>query len=101
MPFSLSVIAEAWPIFESGLITTAIFCAVATVLGLVLAVPIALAHFSRAWPWRMAARVLVEIVRDTPFLVQVFVIYFVLPTTGLSMSSTAAGILALTIHGAV
>lgn len=101
MTFSFSIIVEAWPTFAAGLVTTALFCSVATVLGLVLAVPIALAHFSRSWAWRVPAKVLVEIVRDTPFLVQVFVIYFVFPTAGISMSSTAAGILALTIHGAV
>lgn len=101
MTFSFSIITDAWPTFAAGLTTTAIFCSVGTVLGLVLAVPVALAHFSRLWPWRWSAKVLVEIVRDTPFLVQVFVIYFVLPAAGISMSSTAAGILALTIHGAV
>jgi His/Glu/Gln/Arg/opine family amino acid ABC transporter permease subunit len=101
MSFSFAVIAETWPAFAEGLATTTVFCAVATVLGLVLAVPLALAHFSRSWLWRGAARVLVEIVRDTPFLVQVFVIYFVLPPLGIAMSSTSAGILALTIHGAV
>lgn len=101
MTFSLSILAEAWPTFEAGLITTALFCAVAGVLGLVLAVPIALAQLSRSWFWRVPAKVLVEIVRDTPFLVQVFVIYFVFPATGFPLSSTTAGILALTIHGAV
>jgi His/Glu/Gln/Arg/opine family amino acid ABC transporter permease subunit len=101
MSFSFSIIAETWPTFLAGLLTTAIFCSVATVLGLVFAVPIALAQLSRSWPWRVPAKVLVEIVRDTPFLVQVFVIYFVLPPLGISMSSTSAGILALTIHGAV
>jgi polar amino acid transport system permease protein len=101
MAFSFSVLIDAWPTFMSGLITTAIFCSVATVLGLALAVPIALARFSRSWLWRMPAQVLVEVVRDTPFLVQVFVVYFVLPVAGFPMSSTAAGILALTVHGAV
>ncbi len=101
MTFSFSIIAETWPIFLSGLITTVIFCFVATVLGLVLAVPLALANFSRSRLCRVPARILVEIVRDTPFLVQVFVIYFVVPATGIPMSSTVAGILALTIHGAV
>lgn len=101
MTFSFSIIADTWPTFMSGLITTVIFCFCGTVLGLVLAVPIALAHFSRSWLWRVPAKVLVEIVRDTPFLVQVFVIYFVFPATGIPMSSTVAGILALTIHGAV
>jgi polar amino acid transport system permease protein len=101
MPFSFSIIVEAWPTFEAGLITTVMFCSIGAVLGLVLAVPIALVQFSRSWLWRLPAKVLVEVVRDTPFLVQVFVIYFVLPVAGIQMSSTTAGILALTIHGAV
>jgi His/Glu/Gln/Arg/opine family amino acid ABC transporter permease subunit len=101
MGFDFSIIVDALPIFVSGLVTTAIFCSVSTALGLVLAVPIALAQLSRVWLWRAPAKVLVEIVRDTPFLVQVFVIYFVFPVAGISMSSTVAGILALTIHGAV
>ncbi|HTR83213.1 MAG TPA: amino acid ABC transporter permease [Reyranella sp.] len=101
MTFSFSIIAEAWPTFMAGLLTTAVFCSVSSVLGLGLAVPIALAQLSRSFAWRLPAKVIVEIVRDTPFLVQVFVIYFVLPAAGLPVSSTAAGILALTIHGAV
>jgi His/Glu/Gln/Arg/opine family amino acid ABC transporter permease subunit len=101
MTFSFQIIADTWPAFAEGLGTTAMFCSVATLLGLVLAVPVALAQLSRSWLWRVPAKVLVEIVRDTPFLVQVFVIYFVLPPFGIAMSSTAAGILALTVHGAV
>jgi polar amino acid transport system permease protein len=99
--FSFSIIADAWPIFSSGLLVTVTFCSVASVLGLLLAVPIALAQLSRRWWWRAPARTLVEIVRDTPFLVQVFIIYFVVPAIGIRMSSTAAGILALSLYGAV
>ena len=101
MTFSFSIIVDAWPIFASGLLVTIVFCAVATVLGLVFAVPIALAQLSKSPWWRMPARVLVEVIRDTPFLVQVFVIYFVLPAFGMPISTTAAGILALSVYGAV
>ncbi len=101
MTFSFSIIVDAWPIFASGLLVTIVFCAIATVLGLVFAVPIALAQLSKSSWWRMPARVLVEVIRDTPFLVQVFVIYFVLPAFGMPMSTTAAGILALSVYGAV
>jgi His/Glu/Gln/Arg/opine family amino acid ABC transporter permease subunit len=101
MSFSMSVITDNWSIFASGFVATVIFCAISTVLGLLFSVPIALSQLSRTWWWRVPARVLVEIVRDTPFLVQVFVIYFVLPAMGIPMSSTAAGLLALSLYGAV
>jgi His/Glu/Gln/Arg/opine family amino acid ABC transporter permease subunit len=101
MSFKMSVITENWPIFASGLLATVIFCVVSTVLGLIVAVPIALGQLSGRWWWRVLPRALVEIVRDTPFLVQVFVIYFVLPAMGIPMSSTVAGLLALSVYGAV
>jgi His/Glu/Gln/Arg/opine family amino acid ABC transporter permease subunit len=101
MTFSFQVIIDAWPMFAAGLAVTIVFCAVATVLGLVFAVPIALAQLSRRPWWRWPARVLVEVIRDTPFLVQVFVIYFVLPAMGVQMSTTAAGIISLSVYGAV
>ena len=97
MSFSISVITDNWSILASGFVATVIFCAISTVLGLLFSVPIALSQVSRTWWWRAPARVLVEIVRDTPFLVQVFVIYFVLPAMGVPMSSTAAGLLALSL----
>jgi His/Glu/Gln/Arg/opine family amino acid ABC transporter permease subunit len=101
MTFDLSVIVDAWPLFLSGLVTTVIFCAVSSVLGLFFAVPIALAQLSKKLRWRVPAKILVEVIRDTPFLVQVFVIYFVLPAAGVPMSTTEAGILALSLYGAV
>ena len=101
MRFDFSVIINAWPLFASGLLVTVTFCAVSSVLGLCFAVPIALAQLSRRLWWRLPARVLVEVIRDTPFLVQVFVIYFVLPASGVPISTTAAGILALSLYGAV
>jgi len=64
------------------------------------AVASALSRLSRSFLVRLPAIIVVEIVRDTPFLVQAFIIYFVLPAVGVSMSTTTAGILALSIYGA-
>ncbi len=41
----------------------------------------------------------VEIVRNTPFLVQIFYIYFALPLMGIRLNPTATAILALGING--
>lgn len=101
MTFSISVIVDNWPTFTSGLLDTVIFCAASSALGLFFAVPIALARLSKRLWWRVPARFLVELIRDTPFLVQAFVIYFVLPALGVPMSTTAASILALSLYGAV
>jgi polar amino acid transport system permease protein len=100
MTSSFSVIVDSWPIFASGLVVTVLFCVVSGCLGFLVAVPIALNRLSRRIWWRIPSIVFVEIVRDTPFLVQAFIIYFVLPAIGISMSTTTAGILALTLYGA-
>lgn len=101
MTFSVSVIVDNWSTFASGVLGTVIFCAVSSALGLIFSAPLALARLSKRLWWRVPARILVELIRDTPFLVQAFVIYFVLPAFGVPMSSTAAGILALSLYGAV
>jgi His/Glu/Gln/Arg/opine family amino acid ABC transporter permease subunit len=98
LSFDISILVSNWPIFAKGLGVTLQFCAVSSVCGLGLAVLVALGRLSgRAW-LRVPASAFVEVIRDTPFLVQVFVIYFVLPATGIAMSTTAAGLLALSLY---
>jgi His/Glu/Gln/Arg/opine family amino acid ABC transporter permease subunit len=99
MTLSIPVIVAAWPTFASGLVVTAVFCAVSAFFGLLIAVPIALSRLARRIWWRIPAIIFVEIIRDTPFLVQAFIIYFVLPALGIAMSTTTAGILALSLYG--
>jgi len=47
-----------------------------------------------------ALQLLVEIIRGTPFLVQLFLLYFGGPFIGLSLEPMSAGLLGLTIYGA-
>lgn len=98
MSFDLSVIAFGLPIFAEGLINTALFCAVAIAAGLPLAAVLALARLSRRGIFRLPATAFVEILRNTPFLVQVFLLYFALPALGMRLGATAAGLVALTAY---
>jgi polar amino acid transport system permease protein len=99
MNFDLSVLTSNWHFFARGLGVTILFCSVSSVLGLCLGLIVALARLSRSAWLRGSAAVFVEIIRDTPFLVQAFVIFFVIPSFGVSISSTTAGIAALTLYG--
>ncbi|GAB1579724.1 ectoine/hydroxyectoine ABC transporter permease subunit EhuD [Bordetella petrii] len=67
---------------------------VAVTLGLVLAM---LRRVRLRWISAPVA-VLVEFVRSTPLLVQMYFLFYVLPQTGLQMSPLATGILALGVH---
>ncbi|MDC9835009.1 amino acid ABC transporter permease [Rhizobium binxianense] len=50
-------------------------------------------------PARWLVIAFVELIRNTPFLVQIFFIYFALPLTGIRLDSTPTAIIALGING--
>lgn len=74
----------------------------ATVLGMLLAIVLGLLlALARRAPWRMVSwptAVLIEFVRSTPLLVQLYFLFFLLPGWGLRMSPLATGVLALGVH---
>ena len=68
--------------------------AVALVLGLIFAL-------AQRTPWRvltLAAREVVEFVRSTPLLLQIFFVYYVGPQFGLNLSPWTAGLAAIGLH---
>ena len=48
---------------------------------------------------RQAVRIYVEAIRNTPLLVQVFTLFFVLPTLGITLSPFVVGCIALVAWG--
>jgi polar amino acid transport system permease protein len=69
--------------------------AFALVFGLVLALP----RLGRRWnPLSILAQAIVDLIRSTPLLLQLFYIYFVFPRFGLALSPVVAGILGLGIN---
>ena len=72
--------------------------ALAMVLGLAVGVAGALALLSRWRAARAAARVYVEAIRNTPFLVQVLFVYLGLPSIGLRLRPDQAALAAMVIN---
>jgi polar amino acid transport system permease protein len=72
--------------------------ALAMVLGLAVGVAGALAKASRRRWLRGLARVYVEAIRNTPFLVQVLLVYLGLPSIGLRLQPDQAALLAMVIN---
>ena len=89
---------EILPRLAEGLLVTiqatVIGMAVALTLGLVLALARRSHHRLLAWP----TGVLVEFVRSTPLLVQIYFLFYILPDAGLRLSPLATGVLALGLH---
>jgi polar amino acid transport system permease protein len=95
--FDLSVITPYWPLLARGLANTVLFSAGSIAFGLGLGLVLALGARSPRRAIRIPARAFVEVFRNTPFLIQVFVVYFVLPATGVSLGVATAGLLALSL----
>ena len=81
-----------------GALGTVWISAAAIVLGAVIGVAGAVARGSPRAALRAASTGYVEAFRNTPFLVQLFLIFFGLPGIGLRLSATEAGLLALTLN---
>jgi polar amino acid transport system permease protein len=81
-----------------GAILTLQLSAVTMVAGLVLGIIGALA---RSWgnrPIRLAAATYVETIRNTPLLIQIFIVFFGLPSAGLKLDATMAAVVALAVN---
>ncbi|MCZ4093805.1 MULTISPECIES: ectoine/hydroxyectoine ABC transporter permease subunit EhuD [Sinorhizobium] len=79
----------------------AIMTVEATALGFVIAATLGLvlASIRLAFPVAgVAVTVLVELIRSTPLLIQIFFLYFVLPKAGIVLDAFTAGVAAIGIH---
>jgi polar amino acid transport system permease protein len=89
---------DALGAIAQGAVMTVFLIAVTTVAGTVLAVLGAAARRSKYRLLRRAVTGYVEIVRNTPFLVQLFFIFFGLPAIGIRLDPVLAAILAMTLN---
>jgi His/Glu/Gln/Arg/opine family amino acid ABC transporter permease subunit len=94
------LLGQALPTLLNGAKLTVLLTACTLLLSIPTGLLVALARLSSVAPVRAVAATYVEAVRGTPLLMQIYVIYFVLPAAGISLSSLAAGIVALTLNAA-
>jgi polar amino acid transport system permease protein len=87
-----------WPMLLGGAWLTLQLATFATVFGMAVGVLCAVGRRgSVAWVARVCG-VYVEVVRNTPFLVQIFLVYFGLSSLGLSLSAFTVAVAALCIN---
>ncbi|MDO5531966.1 amino acid ABC transporter permease [Sutterella sp.] len=93
-------LAEYAGVFTHGVLLTAGVAAVVTVLGIMLGIAGAVVrHSGRRNPLYYPWTAYVEIVRNTPFIVQLFFIFFGLPSLGFQFTNeVSAAILALVLN---
>lgn len=89
---------EYLPDFLEGIKLTVILSLTSLVFGFILGVIFALMHNSKNKVLHVIALSWVEFIRNTPFLVQLFFLYYGLPELGISTSPVTTGIIALSLN---
>jgi len=87
-----------WTVFAKGIVFTVVLTAVSTAAGVAVGTAGACA---RTWgPRWMDAAVgaYVELIRNTPFIVQLFFVFFGLPAMGVKLSETQAAFIAMVVN---
>jgi polar amino acid transport system permease protein len=91
-------VLERWPSFLAGAALTLELAAFATVLGALLGTLAAVGRGTHSALISGACKVYVEAIRNTPLLVQIFLVYFGLASLGLKLSAFTVAVAALTIN---
>ncbi|EJT01572.1 amino acid ABC transporter permease [Rhizobium sp. CCGE 510] len=96
--FDFSWLAEYYQVFLKGIFITLELIAVGGICGTALGVACAWAR-ALGPPWiKPLVGVYVEMIRNTPFLIQLFFIFFGLPSLGVQMGELSAANLAMIIN---
>ncbi|MFX1766574.1 amino acid ABC transporter permease [Paraburkholderia sp. A1RI-2L] len=96
--FDIHIVLKYLPmLFEAALVTVELTL-LATVSGLVIGLAAALGRLSRHRLVRDAMGAYIWLIRSTPLLVQLFIIYFGLPQFGLELSPFASGVIGLALN---
>jgi His/Glu/Gln/Arg/opine family amino acid ABC transporter permease subunit len=91
-------VARLLPAVLDGAVVTVELALLTFAICLVWGFLLALAQLSAARPLRWAAFVYVQLVRNTPLLIQMYLVYFGLSMAGYGLSAFASGLLALCIQ---
>ncbi|TER63947.1 amino acid ABC transporter permease [Pseudomonas aeruginosa] len=94
----VELLGMAWPFLLQGAMYTVLFAAVSMVLSLILGFSVAVVRVTKVPVVSQIAAVYVSAFRGTPLLVQIFVLYYGLPSVGIEFTPVTAGILALTLN---
>lgn len=94
----LDLLREAAPVMLTGAMYTLLFALASMVGGLVIGFPVAVMRLSTWALVRWPASIYVSAMRGTPLLVQLFVIYYGLPSVGIEFTPVTAGVLALSLN---
>jgi len=96
--FHFNVVLDHWHELAEGAWLTVQISTLAMVIGLAVATVCAYGKTSTRSPVRWLTTGYVDVIRNTPFLVQLFIIYFSLPALGLRLEAGQAAVAAMVVN---
>ncbi|MGL6051003.1 MAG: amino acid ABC transporter permease [Aeromonas salmonicida] len=92
------MIDSFWPLLSAGLIFTVPLTLITFFLGILLGFLVALARLYGPTPLVVLVRFYVWLIRGTPLLVQLFLIFYGLPSAGIVLDAFTAAVIGFTLN---
>jgi cystine transport system permease protein len=92
------VLDNLWPLAKAALTMTIPLTIISFVIGLVIALAVALARLSKNLVLSNVARFYISVIRGTPLLVQLFIVFFALPEFGVRIDPFPAAVIAFSLN---
>ncbi|MFC0448612.1 amino acid ABC transporter permease [Rhodococcus jostii] len=92
------ILDNLWPMLKATVTMTIPLTIISFTVGLVIALLVALARISSIRPLSVIARFYVSIIRGTPLLVQLFIVFYALPQFGVVLDPFPAAVIAFSLN---
>lgn len=96
--FDFTTVLQQWPLLLSGTLITLVMTLISTFLGICLGIASGWARANGRGLLRLLVACYVELLRNTPYVVQLFFIFFGLPVLGIHLSAIEASTLSLVLN---
>ncbi len=96
--FDFFSVLNQWPLLLKGVVWTVALSLLAAVIGVLVGVACAWARTHGAVWLKALVGAYVELIRNTPFIVQLFFIFFGLPAAGIKLSPEVASMIAMVVN---
>ncbi|MBU4424261.1 MAG: amino acid ABC transporter permease [Gammaproteobacteria bacterium] len=98
MAMDFATVLGQWPMLLKGLVLTVVLTGIAIPLGVLLGIACAWSRLYGEAALRFGVAAYVEVFRNTPFIIQLYFLFFGLPSMGVRLSPEVASILAMTLN---
>ena len=95
---NFAALVPLWPVLAKGLLITSGLTLITTSIGIMLGIGFAALRSGTPRTASLVCGIFVEIVRNTPFVVQLFFVVFALPAVAIKLSAGQAAIIAMSIN---